>query len=303
MQADKLDHRLFLSSLSDEERQALNATSNSKSFAHLIVHLLMLATTGGIIALKLPYWWLLLIPHGILLIFLFTLQHETIHRTVFTDRRANDAIAAFVGFLLLNPAIWFRYFHLAHHRHTNDPKNDPELQGTKPETRRQYLVHLSGAPLWWSAIKTIVVNAFFARYETYIPSKARPRVVWEARVHLTFYAMILVVGVTFEMTNLLWLWIVPALFGQPFLRLYLMAEHGHCPPVANMFENSRTTFTNLFVRRIAWNMPYHSEHHAIPTVPFHNLPRLNKLAKSHLKSTSSSYHDFHRDSLRKLRRT
>jgi len=80
-----------------------------------------------------------------------------------------------------------------------------------------------------------------------------------------------------------------------------MAEHGRCPPVANMFENTRTTFTNSLVRRIAWNMPYHAEHHTIPTVPFHNLPRLHELANSHLRKTSQGYHEFHRDNLTELK--
>ena len=83
--------------------------------------------------------------------------------------------------------------------------------------------------------------------------------------------------------------------GQPMLRLYLMAEHGRCPPVANMLENTRTTFTNRLVRWIAWNMPYHAEHHAWPTVPFHKLPSLHRLTRPHLKKTSDGYISFHRE--------
>ncbi len=96
-------------------------------------------------------------------------------------------------------------------------------------------------------------------------------------------------------TWLFWCWIGPALLGQPFLRLYLMAEHGRCPPVANMLENSRTTFTNRLVRRLAWNMPYHAEHHAWPMVPFYKLPDLHEITKPHLKKTSNGYAEFHRE--------
>ena len=74
---------------------------------------------------------------------------------------------------------------------------------------------------------------------------------------------------------LLWVWIVPILLGQPFLRAYLLAEHARCPHVANMLENTRTTFTTALVRLIAWNMPFHAEHHAYPAVPFHKLPRFH----------------------------
>ena len=87
---------------------------------------------------------------------------------------------------------------------------------------------------------------------------------------------------------------VPALLGQPFLRAYLMAEHGRCPQVADMLANSRTTFTTAAMRRLAWNMPYHAEHHAYPAVPFHALPRFHELAKAHLKTTERGYARFHR---------
>ena len=100
---------------------------------------------------------------------------------------------------------------------------------------------------------------------------------------------------------LFWCWLVPILLGQPFLRLYLLAEHGRCPPVADMFENTRTTYTGAVVRFLAWNMPYHAEHHTYPAVPFWKLPHLNSLIREHLKSTSPGYVAFHRDYTRTLK--
>ena len=94
-----------------------------------------------------------------------------------------------------------------------------------------------------------------------------------------------------------WLWILPVLLAQPFLRLYLLAEHGDCPQVANMLENTRTTFTNRVVRFVAWNMPYHAEHHCYPAVPFHNLPALHDIAREQLQVTAPGYVAFSRDYL------
>ena len=90
------------------------------------------------------------------------------------------------------------------------------------------------------------------------------------------------------------IWVLPAVLGQPFLRLYLLAEHGRCPFVANMLENSRTTLTNALVRWVAWNMPYHAEHHSWPGVPFHRLPDLHELTRAHLGQTENGYARFHR---------
>jgi fatty acid desaturase len=58
-----------------------------------------------------------------------------------------------------------------------------------------------------------------------------------------------------------------------FPALYLMAEHTGCALSSDMLANSRTTLTNAAVRFIVWNMPFHAEHHAFPSPPFHALPR------------------------------
>ncbi|MEM1299415.1 MAG: fatty acid desaturase, partial [Pseudomonadota bacterium] len=84
----------------------------------------------------------------------------------------------------------------------------------------------------------------------------------------------------------------PMLLGGPFLRAYLLAEHTFCPHVSNMLANTRTTFTNKLVRWLAWNMPYHAEHHAYPAVPFHKLPQFHALTRAHLGETQDGYTDF-----------
>ena len=99
---------------------------------------------------------------------------------------------------------------------------------------------------------------------------------------------------------MIWTWIVPALLGQPFLRLFLLAEHTNCPHVENMFENTRTTFTTRLVRLVAWNMPFHAEHHALPTVPFHKLPELHEAVRAHLKTTADGYARFNGELVSKL---
>ena len=247
------------------------------------------------IALGVPGWPLLMLPQGILIVFLFTVLHETVHRTAFRSPWLNDLVARICGFLILVPADWFRYFHFAHHRHTQDPENDPELGGAKPHTFRQYLVHVSGLPTWWSELKTLLKNASGRCADPFVPAGGQKKVQREAVTSVALYAVLAALSFILASDALLFVWIVPCLFGQPFLRLYLLAEHGRCPFVSNMLENSRTTYTNRLVRRLAWNMPYHAEHHSYPTVPFHKLPDLHRLTKDHLGATSESYRSFHRD--------
>jgi len=54
-------------------------------------------------------------------------------------------------------------------------------------------------------------------------------------------------------------------------------------------------FTNRAMCWLAWNMPYHTEHHVWPSVPFSKLPILSKRLKDHLQVTSPGYIAFQRD--------
>ena len=95
--------------------------------------------------------------------------------------------------------------------------------------------------------------------------------------------------------TLLWIWIVPLFIGFPVLRLYLLAEHGRCPEVEDMFLNTRTTLSTRIVHFLAWNMPYHAEYHAMPSVPFHRLPHLHSMTAAHLGQLSDGYAQFSKE--------
>ena len=290
----QIDHKAFLKSLSKEQRLELAATSNKAGLKHLFLYGACIAICSAIIISRIPFWWLVLPVQGVFLVFLFTLMHETIHRTVFANRHLNDSVAWLCGLVLVLPPAWFRYFHFAHHRHTQDPEKDPELASPKPDTAWQFAVHLTGIPVWKSQIITLFRNAFALPEYDYVPASAASEVCREAIIMLVIYAALAVLCFWFASVELIYLWVVPILLGQPFLRLYLLAEHGQCPTLSNMFENSRTTYTSRFIRFLAWNMPFHSEHHAWPAVPFHKLPELHKLTKDHVKTMSPGFVDFGR---------
>jgi fatty acid desaturase len=296
-----MNHRDFITNLDPATKTALHARSDRKGLLHLAGHLGVLLFLAVYIALQAPLWPIALLPYGIAMVFLFTLAHECTHATPFAHPKINTWVGHAVSLPLILPFTWFRYFHLAHHKHTNDPDRDPEIADHgRPATWRDYLLYLSGWGYWSSNLRTLWANARGQITAPYLPVRQHPAMIREAQVLLCLYALIaaslLVSPLAF------WLWVLPALFGQPFLRLYLLAEHGHCPPVANMLENTRTTLTNRVVRFFAWNMPYHAEHHAMPMVPFHALPALHDEVRAHLKSVSNGYGEFTSDYVRGLSR-
>ncbi|MEO0936783.1 MAG: fatty acid desaturase [Pseudomonadota bacterium] len=292
-------HTEALAALTPDQRAALTARSDAKGLAHLAGHLGLIALTGTLITVQVPGWGLLMLPHGVLLVFLFTLSHECTHDTPFATRWLNRAVGHGIAPVLALPFTWFRYFHFAHHKHTNDPERDPEIAGHgRPETWASYLVYLSGWGVWSGNARVIWASATGTLDAPYLPARKAGAFKREARVLLALYALAALSLLASPL--LLWLWLVPVLIAQPVLRLYLLAEHGLCPPVANMLENSRTTLTTRAVRWLAWNMPYHAEHHAFPSVPFHKLPDLHAHLASDLKSVSDGYAAFTADYTAKL---
>jgi fatty acid desaturase len=284
-------HQDVLQDIAPETRAALQTKSDVAGLKHAISYFGALFLTSTWIYLGMPFWWAVLVIQGVLLMFLFKLQHECTHETPFAAKWISKLAGHFVGLVLIQPFNAFRYFHLAHHRYTNDPERDPELlSGAKPETWGALSWYVSGIPYWIGGVSLVLRNAIAPKSHSYLPERAKGRLRREARWMGLVY---LCIGVSFYWSNImLWLWIVPALIGAPALRLYLLAEHGRCPFVANMLENTRTTYANRLVRWLAWNMPYHIEHHSAPNVPFHKLPELHTHMQSELRSTSKGYISF-----------
>lgn len=287
-----IDHKSFLASLTPAQKAALTESSDRAGLRHLAGHAALILICGLMIAARVPFWPVLLPVQGLFIIFLFTLEHECTHRTPFRRPALSDWAGRISGFLILLPFEWFRYFHLAHHRWTNIEGKDPELASPKPQTWAAWVWHVSGIPYWAVGGRLLAGLALGRARGDFLPDGALPRIFREARVMAAGYGL---VAVTLVVTPvLLWVWIVPVLLGQPALRLYLLAEHGDCPQVANMFENTRTTFTTRLVRYLAWNMPYHTEHHVYPAVPFHRLPDLHGQMRNHLRVTADGYGAFTR---------
>jgi fatty acid desaturase len=242
-----------------------------------------------------------LLAYGAVLTALFAPLHECVHRTAFARRRLNDAIAWLCGLVLMLPPFYFRRFHFDHHRYTQDPAGDPELSAAKPATRAQYLWQASGLPYWADRLATTLGHAGGrVRPAGFLPLPVHGRVIREARLLWAVYLGLGAASLAAGSTVAVWYWLVPAVLGQPLLRLFLMAEHGGCPRLADGRVNTRTTPSNAVVRFLAWNMPYHAEHHLYPAVPFHQLPRLHALVADKLAITAPGYVAVHRLFLARL---
>ena len=226
---------------------------------------------------------------GIVLVFLFCAAHECVHRTAFRHRSYNDVVAAGVGALLLLPSRWFRFFHAAHHRWTQDPDLDPELTGGTRSGSLATAWRLGGGAYWVAMARVVARLARGRADERWMPTGHRHAAEREGRALVGVYTLVVVVSVVGRSWFAVEHWVLPALVGQPFLRAYLIVEHGGCPVGAGPRAGTRTTLTNPIVRFLAWNMPFHAEHHAHPQVPFHQLPALHRAMAGRLPIVDHGY--------------
>ncbi len=289
--------------LDRETLQRLSRRSDVRGLAQLAAHLLLLGATGAIIWASRGTLWVApaIVLHGALLAFLFCPLHEAIHRTAFATRRISDTVAWICGVLLVLPPDFFRLFHFAHHRHTQDPALDPELAHARPAALGAYLWHVSGLPYWYDRWSVTVRMALTGRVtEPFVPFGKRALLVREARVLLLLYLLAAGVSLYFRSAALLLYWVFPVLCGQPLLRMFLLAEHVACPFSDDMFANTRTTYTARTLRFLTWQMSFHAEHHAFPSVPFHTLATVNALTGKQLATTAPGYVALHRELLHRF---
>jgi fatty acid desaturase len=290
--------------LTGAELKALSARSDLRGAVRLGVHLAVIGGTGALVAASGP-WTVLpaMLLLGIAQAALFAPIHETMHQTAFASRRVN----AVVGWLSACPSLlnWHFYtaFHLAHHRHTQDPANDPELMSPPPSTLDAYLLRVAALPYWRMRLQVVAAGwrGDLSRYP-FITDRAAPRIVRSLRAMTVFVVALAALSAWLfgPWTPVLY-WIGPQLLGQPFLRLYLLTEHTMCSEDDNGLTNTRTTLTNGLVRLLMWNMSYHAEHHLYPSIPFHRLPAAHAALRSRLGVIQNGYRRWHAGFIRTLR--
>jgi fatty acid desaturase len=274
----------------------LSARSNRLGAARTLSHYAAIAVTGALIGWIVSrygvLWTLpLLAVQGVLVAFLFMAVHETAHKTAFESRGLNLVVGNLSSFIIGLPYEYYCLFHWEHHRHTQDPERDPELiVGPMPRSETQLAIAFSGLKQVAGRLQLMSRHALSGNVTVpWVPASKRPTIVREARCYLAGYAVLLLGSIALHSAMLLWVWVLPLFLGQMVLRPYLYAEHTGCDSTRSAFQNTRTTMTTQLVHWLAWNMPYHVEHHAYPSVPFHALPKLNRIVDGEIVYRGRGY--------------
>jgi len=278
--------------LSNIELRALQGRSDARGAARLTAHAALLGATGWWVAVA-PGWWVwpAMFALGVVQAALFAPAHETMHQTAFASRRVNAIVQWITSCPSLLNAQFYTAFHLAHHRHTQVPGQDPELDAPPPATLGGYMLRVIGVRYWQLRLRVIVDSwrGDLSGYRYVTPAVA-PRIIFSVRaMSATMIGGSVLAAFLFGWQTPFMFWIVPQLIGQPPLRAYLLAEHTGCTLDRNGLTNTRTTLTLAPVRFLMWDMPYHAEHHLYPSIPFHRLADAHRMLKDRLGFVQDGY--------------
>jgi fatty acid desaturase len=282
----------------------LNRLRDLPAWMRLAGHLLVIVVSGILWRTDaLP--WLVRLPalvlSGAALATCFAPLHECCHRTAFRSKSTNDAVAWWMGVLSFYNSTFYRRYHQWHHRYTHQPGLDPELDDPVPTGLLSYAVEISGLNWWTGKLQgygRLLLGDLSAL--PYLSAESIPQVRRSIRLQFALYGLLLLVSLPGANGFLFWSWLLPLAVGQPFLRVFVLAEHSGCSFTSDGLANTRTTLTIAPVRWLMWNMPFHAEHHLYPSLPFHALPLAHRELAPRLHHLDQGYLAVHRQLLQQL---
>jgi fatty acid desaturase len=275
---DKIDASMRRSLIDSSVLRGLCVASNRSGAWQALSHVGAIGMTGTLLWSLWGTWWVVpvFLVHGTLINFLYAGQHELSHGTVFRTRWLNEWVGRVFGFVLFYPRTFDQVQHMAHHRYTQDWARDGEL--ARPRyTLGSYLLWMSGLTYWYTRWRRIARFSFGVVTEPYLPLYRHAELKREARLHVAGYLVLAGASAAAQSWAVVLLWLAPMLAMKFTHQLQNTIEHLGLAHDNNLLTNTRSTRTNGLMRWLAWQMQYHTAHHAFPGVPFHNLHRLHAI--------------------------
>ena len=292
--------------LARPELERLSQRTNVHGLAYFVGRYALIGLGGWLCWLTFPdpLFWPVFAFQAVVTGFLFSPLHECAHGSAFRSRGLNEAVLRITALVYVVPPYYFRYFHLGHRRFTQAPGKDPSLVLPEPANFGQYLWYCAGLWFWWRNLSWMVKHAcgfVHPASATYVPAGRRGLMVIESRIMVLLYAALFALAAYFGFAWVLMVaWIAPRVAGEPIQRIIRVAEHVGCDESPDLLRNTRTTLANRFVNAIAWQMPYHAEHHLFPNLPFHALPAAHALVGDRVVVEPRGYLAGQRQIIRRL---
>jgi fatty acid desaturase len=280
----------------------LSRRSDGRALARAGTQLAVLTASAVLmlVAANPVVWWVAFSAQVLSQFAMFGLLHESIHGTAFASPRWNGVARWLAAVWQFAPPAWMRAFHFQHHRHTHEVALDPELGGMAWMERWprgvMWLLTVSGLPILLARagitlVAAIGATALLRKALPYVPAAQYASIRRDARILLVVHAGLIAAAVAVA-PRLLFLYVAAAA-AHAILSVYLTCEHRGLPEAGDVLQRTRSIRAGWLLRYLLWNMPYHAEHHAYPSVPFHALPRLHEVLRPQLQHAGRSVLEVH----------
>ena len=295
--------------VSEEALAALTRRSNAQSALRFALQMTILIGLGSVVVIadSVVFWLPGLIALAAVIASTFAPFHECTHSTAFASRNLNTIVAWGAALPFGMSPTFYREFHFAHHRHTQDPDNDPELLAYPgllvdwPNHLRHWLFVIGG----WRLLRAklmLMRNMWLRPEHAYnaSPWARRDRLVrmkWETRA-LSIVWLSLPIGAVAGVPGCTAL-TAALLLSHLFQSVWVSSEHTGLTTEGSILERTRTVLTPPLIRWFLWNMNFHAEHHGWPAVPWHRLEALHAKVAPHV-ITERGYLRLHRGVWRRM---
>jgi beta-carotene hydroxylase len=220
----------------------------------------------AVVLSDLSCWWLMLtIPAHVFVTYaMFTVLHDSIHRTVGRPKWINELFGRlsmpFVGLWATYPVM--RYIHQEHHRNTNeDPLSDPDAWAHT-------------GPSWQLPLRWLTIDAWYSRFclprMRYRPRKEIVGLVINEILLVALFSALLGFGYGWE---LLLIYLVPQRLGLGILAWWFDWLPHHDLGVTAKVDAFRASRVRVGAERLMnplmFNQNFHAVHHLHPGIPFY----------------------------------
>lgn len=214
------------------------------------------------------------------------MQHEAVHRHVARTPTGNRLVGLLASAPMLVPYSLYGAFHLAHHAHTAQP-GDPEGLH-EPSDRWPWLVEALRTARFWIRRWAEGTRTLVGSRPPYVHTDRQLNSIRVDTI-VTIVVGAALVGGSFTVPTLRWIWLIPFLVYVLFLfPLFHIYEHAGAEARVRAGGGSDPiglTSTLRLPRPISsalWHATLHTAHHAFPSVPWQRLPELQAHLDAHL---------------------
>lgn len=289
--------------------EGYNALNYRNKLLYCVKLVLCFSLVGGavffVIKLPFPYYCIMQIILGALVVHMKELQHEALHG-VFRTKVANRLLGMLLGAPMLVSYSDYQYHHMVHHKYTGTP-DDTEYFTYSEEKSKSLTGFIYGLFMLdhYISIFKKMISILFQDKGKGIPKGIRKKIKVEYALILLCIAVL--IGSSFFSGKFFFLvlkvWIVPVFFISGPINFFIeLPEHVFCNKSDNIFTNTRTIKSNKFMTWFVNGNNYHVEHHYTPHYPIPFLPRLHREIKEEIVHYDHSYLQFYTNFFRRLKK-